>query len=223
MDGWMDGSVFMKPAPAAPHTRRRSRAWIGFFVLLVALSLVALVLPIYYNLGQQLRPEQLDQARQRWRDHGAKDYDLTFTITYDRDPLPEHHVVLVRGGKVVFAACEGEIDQQATALGAAVGLPLGGLGQPPAERPTRDPPGARRALGRGANDLGGKDVPALFAYLAELLGQQNASGRRNFLVAVFDRKDGHPRRFIFRVPGTSTREEWNLRLLPAGAVGEGNR
>jgi hypothetical protein len=40
-------------------------------------------------------------------------------------------------------------------------------------------------------------------------------------VAAFDPKDGYPRRFISRVRGTSTREEWNLRLWPAGTLYSG--
>ena len=43
-----------------------------------------------------------------WRERGPADYDLTFNIRFDRDPTRERHVVRVRGGRVVFAACEGE-------------------------------------------------------------------------------------------------------------------
>jgi hypothetical protein len=185
---------------AAPRSRRRSRAWVAFFVLLLALASVGVAMPILYNLGQQLRPEQLAAARQRWRDHGPADYDLTYQVAYDRDPLAERHIVLVRGGKVVFASCEGEVRYQAPALAAAVGLPAGGLGKG-----------------------GGLDVPAVFDHIDELLREQGAAARRNFLVAVFDPKDGYPRRFIRRVRGTPAREEWNLRLWPAGALGSGGK
>jgi hypothetical protein len=187
------GKVIMEP-PAAPRVRK-SRAWIGFFVVLVVLGVAAVVLPIVSNLRQQLRPEQLAEARQLWLDKGPSDYDLTFAVTYDRDPRPERHVVLVRGGKVVLASSEGEIIYLAFALRAAVGLPAGGL----------------------AKD-GRQDVPAIFEHIEALLRAENSSNRGNFLIAVFDPKDGHPRRLVFRQSGTSTREEWSLRLLPAGAL-----
>jgi hypothetical protein len=188
----------MEPSSAVPTPRPRSRAWVGFFVILVILAIVAMLLPIFYNLGQQLRPEQLQAARQRWRERGPSDYDLTFAITYDREPLPERHIVVVRGGKVVFASCEGEILSLSGALRTAAGLPAGGLGK-----------------------TDGRDVPAIFDHIEALLREEGTAARRNFLVAVFDPKNGYPRRFIRRVRGSSTREEWNLRLWPAGTVERG--
>jgi hypothetical protein len=182
--------------PAVHATRRRSRAWIAYLAILAVLSAVAALAPIVYNLRQQLRPEQLEAARQRWREHGPRDYDLTFAIRYDRETLPQRHLVIVRGGKVVFASCEGEIVTLHPTLRAAAGLPAGGSCKEP-----------------------GQDVPALFDHIQELLGEPNAD--RNFLVAAFDVKDGHPLRIIRRVHRSSTREEWNLRLWPAGAIERG--
>jgi hypothetical protein len=177
--------------------RRSSWRWISFFVVLAVLAVTAVTLPIIYNLSQQLKPEQLAEARQRWRDHGPTDYDLTYAITYDRERLPERHIVLVRGGEVVFASCEGEVVALSPALSAAAGLPVGGLSQ---SRP--------------------RDIPGIFAHIADLLQEESTADRRNFLVAVFDRREGYPRRFIRRIRGTSTREEWNVRLWPAGALEE---
>ncbi len=187
----------LSPGAGAPP-RRRSRAWVGFFVLLVILAGIAVTMPIVYNLGQQLRPEQLEAARQRWSKNGPLDYDLTFSITYDRDPIAQRHMVAVRGGKVVFASCEGEILSLSRPLRAAAGLPAGSLGQ----------------------DVG-QDVPAVFDHIERTLKEEDSAARRNFLVAVFDPKNGHPRRFIRRVRGSSTREEWNLRLWPAGTLERG--
>jgi hypothetical protein len=169
--------------------------WVVFFAVLGVLAAAAITLPIVYNLGQQLTPEMLAAARQRWRDHGPADYDLTFAIKYDREELPERHIVLVRGGKVVFASCEGEAVALAPALAAAVGLPAGGIGQG-----------------------GARDVPAIFDHIEKLLNEKSTGQRRNFLVAVFDPHEGYPRRFIRRVRGTSTREEWDVRVWPAGAL-----
>jgi hypothetical protein len=40
--------------------------------------------------------------------------------------------------------------------------------------------------------------------------------RRNYAMAVFDDRDGHPLRYIRRVKGTGERLEWNLRLTRPG-------
>lgn len=169
-----------------------TRSAVPFFALLAGLVAAGITLPIVYNVGQQLRPEQLAAARQRWAEAGPADYDLTFTVQYDRERLAERHVVLVRDRRVVWASCEGEIVTVSPALGSLIGLP-----------------GA-------ANQGPGRDVPAIFAHLEGLLAEQGAD--RNFLVAVFDPKEGWPRRFIRRVRRSSTREEWNLRLWPAGEL-----
>jgi hypothetical protein len=169
--------------------------WVSFFVLLTVLAAVGVTLPIVYNLNQQLTPEQLRQAQQRWQANGPKDYDLTYAITYDRERLAERHVVLVRGGEVVFESCEGEVVQMAPALSAAVGFPLG-----------------------GAAEGAGRDVPSIFKHVETLLSEANTAQRRNFIVAVFDPREGYPRRFIRRVRGTKTREEWDVRLWPPGAL-----
>jgi hypothetical protein len=172
--------------------RRRPRGWVAFFALLVALAGTGVVLPIVYNLGQQLRPEQLEAARRLWQEKGPADYDLTFTIQYDRERTAERHIVLVRGGRVAFATCEGEVVYASPALGAVLGVSAG--------------PGQGRPF----------DVPAIFDRVGQFLIED--AGRRNFLVAVFDPKAGWPRRVIRRVRGTSTREEWNVRVWAPGEL-----
>jgi hypothetical protein len=175
---------------------RRPWGWVVFFVVLGGLSLIAVILPILYNLGQQLRQEALDQARTRWQEAGPADYDLTFNVYVDRDRLPLRNVVVVRGGKVVLAACEGEPVETSPEASAAMGLPLGGIGR-----------------------SRGYTVPRLFDHLQKLLDEEQED-RRNFLVAVFDPATGWPRRFIRRIRGTSTREEWNLKLWKPGELEE---
>ncbi len=184
----------MASVAASRRVAARPRRWIVFFVLLAGLAALGVVLPIVYNLGQQLRPEQLAAAKELWGREGPADYDLTYTVQYDREREAERHVVVVRGGRVVWASCEGEVVQVSPAVGAAVGVTAGGTLR------------------------GGRDVPAIFARLEGLLAEEGEAGRRNFLVAVFDPKAGWPRRIIRRVRGTSTREEWNLRVWPAGEV-----
>jgi hypothetical protein len=94
----------------------------------------------------------------------------------------------------VWASCEDVGVQVSPAIGAVIGVNAG--------CPTR----------------GGKDIKALFAHLDAILTHQSDAARQNFLVAVFDPKVGWPRRIIYRVRGTSTREEWNLKLWEAGEL-----
>jgi len=185
----------MSASLSDPRPVRKSRRWVWFFVLLGLLGCVAVVVPILYNLSQQLQPEQLEAARRLWAEQGPADYDLTFEVTRDRDPQPERHIVLVRDGRVIHASCEGEMVYLLDTARVAIGLPIGGIRQ-----------------GRG------RDVPALFERIESLLAEHSREGVRNFLVAEFDPKMGWPRRFIRRVRGTSMREEWRVRLWPAGAL-----
>jgi hypothetical protein len=182
----------MASAATGRRVAPRSRGWVAFFVILVGLAVTGVVLPILYNLGQQLRPEQLSAAKARWEAEGPADYDLTYTIKYDRETQAERHVVVVRQGRVVWASCEGEVVQVSPALGALLGVTAGGTTH------------------------GGRDVAAIFARLEELLGEEGS--RRNFLVAAFDPKAGWPRRIVRRVRGTGTREEWDLRVWPPGEL-----
>lgn len=179
-------------ATVTARTEKRSRGWVVFFLILLGLAAAGVALPIVYNLGQQLRPEELAAAKARWEAEGPADYDLTYTVKYDREAQAERHVVVVRQGRIVWASCEGEVVQVSPALGALLGVAAGGT--------TR----------------GGRDVAAIFARLEGLLGEEGA--RRNFLVAAFDPKAGWPRRVVRRVRGTGTREEWDLRVWPAGEL-----
>src|SRR5262249_52823085 len=140
----------------------------------------------------------LEEARRRRAANGPADYDLTFSIQYDREPQAERHIVLVRGGRVEYAACEGQLRYVGAGIGALAGLPAGGL--------------------RGGAPV---DVPGIFSRVERLLREAQERRGRDFLVATFHGEDGHPRRIIRRVRGTSTREEWNIRVWPAGSLAAG--
>jgi hypothetical protein len=176
--------------------KRSSRwRWVAVFAVIAALAVGGILLNVWWNLDQQLTPQKLEQAEALWRANGPKDYDLSYQVTYDRERLAERHVVLVRGGEVAFASCEGEVVEMAPALAAVVGFPLAGS-----------------AAGAG------RDVPAIFAHIRELLEKEQATGRRNFIVAVFDPQQGYPRRFVWRVRRSDRREEWDVRLWPPGEL-----
>jgi hypothetical protein len=54
---------------------------VWFFGVLAVLAVVAVSLETWYNLGQQLTPAQLEDARRRWQEHGPRDYDLVSIVT----------------------------------------------------------------------------------------------------------------------------------------------
>jgi hypothetical protein len=179
-------------------TRRR---WAGFFVLLGLLAGVAVAIPVWFNLRQQLRPEQLTAARERWRLHGPRDYDLEFTVRFDREPQPERYLVRVRAGRVTLAACDGQVVRLDPALGPAAGL-------------------AARAFSGGGVDY---RVEGIFDRIEQALREESESARRNYTIATFDPEDGHPRRFVRRLRGTDRREEWQVLVRPPGEPIRGRR
>ena len=187
----------MTSPPTASDLNRptRSRAWLAFFAVLIVMGVAGMMLTLLYNLGQQLKAEDLEKGRARWESEGPKDYELTFSIRYDGDQLAERHIVLVRDGKASFAACEGEIVYAAPAIGSLLGL-----------------------SGINAQRQRPRDMPAIFRHIEDLLKDQEESNGKNFLVVVFDPRDGHPRRVVRRVRRSSTREEWNLRLWLPGEL-----
>jgi hypothetical protein len=170
------------------------RNWLAFWSMLTVLAIAALIIPIVYNLRLQLTQEQLDTARQRWREHGLSNYELRQLIRYAGEMLGEELRVTVRAGKVVQVI---QNDQQllpTDAIGMVVG-PLVDL------MPTRD--------------FSSQTVEGLFDQIEQRL-RSNAvsSGRRNYATAVFDPRDGHPIRYVHRVSGTKERLEWQIKLIP---------
>ena len=51
-------------------TRPRNRRWIWFFAAVATLATAGVSLEVWFNLRQQLTPEQLRQARARWAEKG---------------------------------------------------------------------------------------------------------------------------------------------------------
>src|SRR5262249_33085835 len=99
-----------QPSPRAYATGLPARRpWPPFSALRPVGAALAAARPLVDNLGQQLRPEQLEGARRLWAEVGPADYDLEVAVGFGRDPRPERYTVLVRGRRVVFAAGEGEV------------------------------------------------------------------------------------------------------------------
>jgi hypothetical protein len=80
-------------------SRIRTSSW--FFLALVLLGAGAIVIPIVYNLRQQLTPEQLEAAKARWEAHGPASYNLTYMERVDSEEIGDRYEVKVRKGQVV--------------------------------------------------------------------------------------------------------------------------
>jgi hypothetical protein len=174
----------------SPPSRNRS---VWFFVVLAVLGIAAMVIPIVYNLGLQLRPEKVAEARGRWRRHAPADYDLKVlvTTTHEGGEERDEDVLAVRGGRVRMAGSNGYLLFLDPALAVLTGP--GFLALPP-------------------EDLRRHGVEAMFDRMEEALRDDAASGGRNYVTAQFDPRDGHPQRYVRRIRGTKERVEWLVRL-----------
>jgi hypothetical protein len=173
-------------AMTAPRTRR----WIGFFLVLFVLSLSAILVNFVYNLSIQLKPEQLAEAQRRWQENAPAYYDLLVRTESGPDESQSYHVQ-VRSGRVVMIVQDDELVYLEASLGGIAGSGVLALS-------VVEP----RQYG----------VAALFAEIEAALHDGNSDGRRDYLKADFDPKDGHPYHYIHRVRGTKQRVEWFVKL-----------
>lgn len=174
--------------------RRRSRRWIGFFVVLAILAVVAVVVPLLYNLRIQLRPEQLAEARQRWRANALTDYNMEFLSQNRRDGQEErsHYRTLVRSGRVVAVIDldQGEVIYLDPSLMMVAGTAASAL---------------------SSDDPSRYDMPALFDEIETALRQSATAERHSYIKADFD-KDGHLSHYVHYDPHTKDRIEWFVKL-----------
>jgi hypothetical protein len=91
---------------------KKNHRWVWFFVVVIALGVAAMVTLIVYNLGQQLKPEQLAEAKRLWKEKGWRSYQLTYTITRGIEPSTDTYVVRVRDGKVVSSTVNGRPEER---------------------------------------------------------------------------------------------------------------
>src|SRR5438128_609445 len=87
--------------------RKKNYLWVWFFVFVVAASIGAAGFMIWFNLSLQLKPEQLQEAMQRWQEHGPSDYLMTYTKRLNDSPNMDAFVVKVRAKKVVDVRLNG--------------------------------------------------------------------------------------------------------------------
>jgi hypothetical protein len=172
-------------------------SWLWFFAVLAVLGIAAMVIPIVYNLSQQLRPEVLAAARQRWHEHAPADYRLELLVqtTHEGNEEKDEYVLEVRGGRVRMAGSNKELLYLDPSMAVLVGPAI--LALPP-------------------EDLRRHGVEALFDRMEEALKDNAAAGGRNYLTAKFDPIDGHPEHYVCRIRGTKERVEWFVRLERPG-------
>jgi hypothetical protein len=165
----------------------------GFFLVLAALSAMAIVVPLVYNLWIQLRPEQLVEARQRWQENAPANYDLEYLVrtTHAGQEEEGQYRVVVRGGRVILVVDNGDVVYLDPSLALVAGPAVLVLSQADAEE---------------------YGVAALFARIEAVRRQDEAAGRRSFATAQFDPKDGHPFHYVHRMQGTKDRVEWNVKM-----------
>jgi hypothetical protein len=182
-----------------PESRKRD--WVWFFAVLFVLGAAAVTIPLYYNLSLQLRPEQAEQARALWRTSGPRDYDIDYQerATHGPDTDEAAYRVMVRDGRVVVVFLDGRLSFLADP--AAV-LALG-----PWPRALPGPSGAR-------------DIDGMFDHIEDQLRRDLSLSRRPYATATFDKRDGHPTRYVRRIRGGAERLEWTVKLMRVGAAAQ---
>jgi hypothetical protein len=80
--------------------------WVWFFLVLGVLTAGGIAANVWFNLQQQLTPEQLADARRVWEESGPADYRLDYSIKREVNPdlagtVPENYSVEVRGKKMI--------------------------------------------------------------------------------------------------------------------------
>ena len=87
-------------------SEKPNRRWIWFFAVLTGLTVAAIATLIIYNTRQQLRPPDLEAARQRWQAQGPADYNLEYSVAKQSSER-ELFTVRVRQGHVEAVALNG--------------------------------------------------------------------------------------------------------------------
>jgi hypothetical protein len=174
-----------------------NRNWAWFFAVLFLLGAAAVAIPLVYNIRQQLAPEQVEQARELWRSAGPRDYDIDYQErqTHGPDTDESTYRVMVRDGRVAVVFLEGRLSLLS---GSAPALALGLW---------------PKAL---PGTSGARDIDGMFDHIESQLRQDLSLSRRPFATASFDKRDGHPTRYVRRIRGGAERLEWTVKLMRVG-------
>jgi hypothetical protein len=75
--------------------------------VVAVLAAAAVALEIWYNLSQQLSPDQLERARALWRERGPADYDLEYVLTR-QGREGDRYLARVRDARVTAVEVNGQ-------------------------------------------------------------------------------------------------------------------
>jgi hypothetical protein len=170
---------------SSPLPRKRSNAWIWFFTFVFVASVVLAGFMIWFNMRLQLKPEQLEAAMQRWKEHGPRDYRLVVTKQVNENE-PDHFDITVRDRRVIDVRLNGQRLRN--------------------EANEPYPPGHER--------LQWYTMHHLLREIEVLLDQDAKAGKKNYNVAHFDDQTGALRKYIRRVMGSRQRVEETVKLEP---------
>jgi hypothetical protein len=92
---------------AAPAPIKKNDGWIYFFVFIIVSSIGVAGFMIWFNLSIQLKPEQLEAARQLWKKNGPKSYNMVYTKRLNEEEKVDKFVVEVRDEKVTKVLLNG--------------------------------------------------------------------------------------------------------------------
>jgi hypothetical protein len=166
--------------------REKNYLWVCFFVFIILASVGVACFMIWFNNRMQLKPEQLEAARQRWKQDGPGDYRLTISKRINEQDLVETFVVTVRDRKVIDVRLNGERLRD--------------------EDNQPFPPGHER--------LQYYSMEYLMRDIEVFLDQDAKAGVKNYNVAIFDEKTGGLRKYVRRVMGTRQRVEEDVKIEP---------
>jgi hypothetical protein len=162
-------------------------------VVLSALGAAAVTIPLVYNLYQQLTADQVTRSRQRWQTSGPRAYTLDYQQRYTHDGVLDETVyrVIVRHHQIAAIVCDGRLTLFS---GLAPALALGPW--------PRALPGTSGAL----------NIDGMFDHIEDQLAKDRSVPRHPYVTATFDSRDGHPTRYVHRIPGGAERLEWTVKL-----------
>jgi hypothetical protein len=171
--------------------------WVWFFAVLFVLGAAAVTIPLYYNLSLQLKPQQVEEARALWRSAGPRDHDIDYQErqTHGPDTDEAAYRVMVRDGRVVVVFLDGRLSFLADT---AAALALG--------------PWPRALPGTS----GARDIDGIFDHIEDQLRRDLNLSHRPYATATFDKRDGHPMRYVRRIRGGAERLEWTIKLMRVG-------
>jgi hypothetical protein len=210
---------------------KRIPTWAWFFILLAVLTAATVSVEIGFNLAQQLTPEQVAAARERWRQHAPAAFELEYDLKRQaREPI--RYQAVIRDGEVVAVTVDGQ--ELEPVLYALHDLPplfqaaAAWLGEDAARHdgtvehiaPANGKTSYRVEVRQGEtvvkrnNQVVGSNLAASYTPAAQLaaiarrleIDRQPGAGR-GFCVATFQRRTGLVERFVRSLSATRERVE----------------